>query len=156
MLNAILTRLGLRKRPGEGPTGVPKYTKRNVRPAQYYRRGGSYYSDDGSLIEDLLLIAILDEYYAEGAITESYPEPEVGNVDTVDTTDERIEPEVDILDIEVDDIPVIESQSIPDPTPVPEPEPVRTSYSSGYSGGNDYDGGSSYDSGGDSGGGSDD
>ena len=165
MLNTILSWFGLgKKRPGTGPSGVPKYTKKNVRPSQYYRRGGSYYSAaDDSLIEDLLLIAILTEYYDDGMITESYAEPAVGDVDSVDTEPTidiwKEEPEEDILDMDVSDTPVVSAEEasnwkvevpaeeyVEPATYTPDPEPTKSSsYSSGYS---DSDSSSSYDSGG--------
>ena len=156
MWQAILRFFGLGKRPGEGPSGVPK---KNYNPKNYYRRGGNYYSvADDSLIEDLILIDILMGYYEEGHIQEVFEAPEAGDISNVDTSyEDRTEPEigdVDILDVDVSDTPVVAVEGIDiwkDETPSePEPEPVKQAiYSSGYSdSSSSYDSSDSYDSGG--------
>ena len=157
MLNTILSWFGLGKKK-------PKYTKKSVRPSQYYRRGGRFYStEDNSLIEDLLLLEILMDYYHEGAITvtESFADPAVGDIDSVDipTLEDRVEPTVDIwkeeetediLDMDVDTIPVERAETRESITEraadlISTPESTKSSsYSSGYS---DSDSSSSYDSG---------
>jgi hypothetical protein len=163
MWQAILRFFGLGKRPGTGPSGVPKFTpKKNLNPSQYYRRGGKFFSSvDDSLIEDLVLLDILMGYYEEGHIED------LGAYD-VDAGFDPMrdnEPEVDILDMDVSDTPVaaatnwkieVPAEEYVEPaTYTPDPEPVKQeSYSSGSSyasGSSDYDSGSS-----DSGGGSDD
>ena len=159
MWQAILRFFGFGKRPGTGPSVSPKFTKKNILPSNYYRRGGKYFAvNDDSLIEDLLLLAILEEYYDEGAIVESYPEPEVGDVNNVDTSYDngRTEPEVDILDIDVSDTPVEAAPKVDIWLPVEDTTEPETRYSAS-SGGSSYASGSSdYDSGSSSSGGSDD
>jgi len=120
-------------------------TRANVRRAEYYRRGNSFYRyDDDSLIEDLILIGILtDMFDSDLDLQETVEMNESGFVEAPAAASA---PSVDeIVERSTPDYP---SQSY---TPEPSysaPEPDR--YSSGG-----YDsGGSSYDSGGSDSGGS--
>lgn len=120
------------------------------------RHNGRYvYADDGSFIEDLILLDILMDGELDFNFIPEYDEisEEAFNsvseaLDSIPTPEQTWEKEGDLEVRDAPVEPVVETVSY-----TPEPEPAR-SYDSGYS---SSDSGGGYDSGGgDSGGGSDD
>jgi len=108
--------------------------------AKYYRRDGNYYStDDDSLIEDLILIALLANVF------------DSADADTSETNEPETNIEEDIAAIDVAAEEVRKAYVEPESYAAPEPEPSRNYVGDGSDydgGGSDYDGGgsdSSYD-----------
>ena len=101
--------------------------KTKTNPRQYYRRGAHFYSvDDGSLIEDLVLLYVLSELFSEEDI-QSYDEMEAAAL-SASAQEEYEAPQEDLLDVDVSETPVVDIF-------VPEPEPVRESVGTSYSSG---------------------
>ena len=126
--------------------------KAKTNPKNYYKRNGNYYSaEDDSLLEDLMLLYVLSQLFAEGAVPEYNDGNFAANENTFDVNVINEVPE-DLLDVDVSSTPVVDVNAAIEPTYTP-PEPVRESYSSGYS---DSSSSSSYDSGSSDSGGSDD
>ena len=153
--------------PRARPAAPVRYTRENVNRSNYYRRNGNFYSvDDDSLIEDLILLALLTDIFDE-PLEAGEISVEVDIVEATDSVeiDDSVEADIAAIDAAVEE--VRETRHWNEPEPYVAPEPVRTpepSYSepepdrSYGGGGSSYDGGgSSYDGGGssDSGGSSD-
>jgi len=117
------------------PRPTPTPTRKNVDRTKYYRKNGNFYSiDDGSLIEDLLMVAILTEMFDEP----DYVPQNDGGVD-------ELAADVAAVDAAVErESKILETPEYVEPEPTYTPEPTR-SYASGAS---DYGSSSSYDSGG--------
>jgi len=118
------------------PKPQPKYTRGNTSRKDYYLKNGSYYSvEDDSLIEDLILIALLSEMFSDDV--ESYEAEYNESINDELITDERSN---DIAEILAAEESAREAYS-PEPVRTPEPSyDSSDSYSSSDSGGSDFGG----------------
>ncbi len=118
--------------------GTPTPTRKNVDRTKYYRKNGNFYSiDDDSLIDDLLMLAILVEMFNE---PDYVPQEDVVVID-----DSAAEAAAIDASVERESKVVVAPEYVA-PEPSYTPEPTRS-----YATGSDYsssDSSSSYDSGG--------
>lgn len=117
-------------------------TRKNVDRTKYYRKNGNFYAyEDDSLVEDLLMVAIL---------VEMFDEPDYIPQDDGLTEEASIDDDAAAIDAAVEQIR--EETAAPevvysDPTPVRVPDPTPDYSSSSSSDYGSSDSSSSYDSG---------